>query len=95
MMMIMMMISKHYLIMKRTTTCFMHGIVTYRPVARQDLEKNETTAAALLHRGKHAFTTIGLLLETVLRNPLLDRCNSWTAKLETDFFYVVRAGELL
>jgi hypothetical protein len=38
--------------------------VTYRPVARQNLETdNETTAVAMKRRCKHASTTIELLLE--------------------------------
>jgi hypothetical protein len=40
----------------------------------KDLETNETRAVAMQQRGKHASTTIELLLETVLCNPLLGRC---------------------
>jgi hypothetical protein len=36
------------------------------PLLGKDLEtKNEITAVAMQRRGKHAFTAIGLLLETV------------------------------
>jgi hypothetical protein len=31
-------------------------------------------------------TTIGLLLETVLCNPLLGSCNFWTTTMETEVF---------
>jgi hypothetical protein len=45
--------------------------------------------------GKHASTTVELLLETVLCNSLLSSCNMWTTTMETGvFFYVVRAEEL-
>jgi hypothetical protein len=58
--------------------------------------RNETTAVAMQQRGKHASTTIQLLLETVLCNPLLGSCNSWAATMETGgVFYVVRAEEIL
>jgi hypothetical protein len=39
-------------------------------------------------RGKHGSTTIELLLETVLRNPLLGSCNSWTTTMETGVFHM-------
>jgi hypothetical protein len=37
--------------------------------------------------GKHASTTIELLLETVLCNLLLGSCNSWTTTLEMGIFF--------
>jgi hypothetical protein len=43
--------------------------------------KNGATAVARQRRGKHAPTTIELLLETVLCNPLLGSWNSWTATM--------------
>jgi hypothetical protein len=47
------------------------------PLLGIDLEtNNETTAVAMQWHSKHASTTIELLLETVLCNPLLDSCNS-------------------
>jgi hypothetical protein len=50
----------------------------------EDLETNkERTAAAMQRRGKHVSTAIELLLETVLCNPLLSSCNSWTTIMET------------
>jgi hypothetical protein len=33
-------------------------------------------------RGKNATTTVELLLETVLCNPLLGSCNSWSTTME-------------
>jgi hypothetical protein len=43
----------------------------------EDLEtNNETIAVVMQRRGKHTSTTIELLLETVLYNPLLGSCNS-------------------
>jgi hypothetical protein len=57
------------------------------PLLGKDLEtKNETTAVAIQRRGKHASTTIGLRLETVLCNPLLGSCNSWTIEMENVVF---------
>jgi hypothetical protein len=47
---------------------------------------NETEAVAMQRRGKHTSTTIELLLETVLRNPLLGSCNSWTTTMEMGVF---------
>jgi hypothetical protein len=41
---------------------------------------------AVQQRRKHASTTIELLLETVLFNPLLSSCNSLTTKMETGVF---------
>jgi hypothetical protein len=62
----------------------------------RDLEtNNETTAVAMQQHGKHAFTTIELLLEMVLCNPLPGSCNSWTTTMETGgVFCVVHAKEL-
>jgi hypothetical protein len=37
-------------------------------------------------RGKHTSTTIKLLLEIVLCNPLLGTCNSWTTTMENGVF---------
>jgi hypothetical protein len=68
------------------------SIVLYRPVARQ--VNNETTVVAMHRRGNHASTTIELLLETVLCNPLLGSCNSWTNNGNEGCFYVFRAEEL-
>jgi hypothetical protein len=57
------------------------------PLLGKDIEaNNETTAPATQRRGKHASTMIKLLLETVLRNPLLGSCNSWTTTMETGLF---------
>jgi hypothetical protein len=65
------------------------------PLLGKDLETDETTAFAMQQSGKHASTAIGLLLETVLWNPLLGNCHNWTITMETGvFFYVVRAEEL-
>jgi hypothetical protein len=62
------------------------------PLLGKDLEtNNETTAIAMQGHSKHASTTMKLLLETVLCNPLLGSCNSWTATMETGVFYVVHA----
>jgi hypothetical protein len=47
---------------------------------------NETRAVAMQRRGKHASTTIELLLETVLCNPLLGSCNIWTTTMENGVF---------
>jgi hypothetical protein len=53
----------------------------------KDLEtNNEITAVAMQRRGKYAFKTIDLLLETVLCNPLLDSCHSSTTTTETEVF---------
>jgi hypothetical protein len=63
----------------------------------KDLEtNNEATAVAMHRRGKQASTTIKLLLEMVLCNPLLNSCSSWTATMETDVFstYVARVEDL-
>jgi hypothetical protein len=46
----------------------------------KDLETNNETS------GKHAPTTVELLLEMVLCNPLLGSCNSSTTTMETGFF---------
>jgi hypothetical protein len=43
-------------------------------------------ATAMQQRDKHASTTIELLLETALCNPLLGSCNSWTTTMETTLF---------
>jgi hypothetical protein len=57
-----------------------HNIVAYRPVARQRLRNNATAAVTIQLRGKHACTTIELLLETVFctrsmqRSYLEDSC---------------------
>jgi hypothetical protein len=41
------------------------------PLLGKDLEtNNETTNAGMQQRGKHAFTSIELLLETVLMQPV-------------------------
>jgi hypothetical protein len=48
--------------------------------------ENETTAVAMQQRSNHAFMTTELLLETVLCNPLLGSCNSWTTTMETGIF---------
>jgi hypothetical protein len=58
------------------------------PSVGKDLETNETTAVAMQRRGKHTCTTIELLLEMVLCNPLLGSCNSWTTTMETGVFSV-------
>jgi hypothetical protein len=62
----------------------------------KDLEINdERTAVAMQHRGEHVSKIIELLLETVLCNPLLGSCNSWTTTMEMDgVFYVVLAEKL-
>jgi hypothetical protein len=61
--------------------------MAYRPVARQDLETNKwTTAVGMQRRGIQDSTTIELLLETMLCNPLLDSCNSWATTMETGIF---------
>jgi hypothetical protein len=61
--------------------------VAYGPVYRQKpRKKNETTVVAMQWHGNHAPTTVDLLLETMLRNPLLGRCNSWTTTMETRVF---------
>jgi hypothetical protein len=53
----------------------------------KDLEtNNETTSVAMQRRGKHAPTTIELLLETELCNTLLGNCNSWTTTMEKGMF---------
>jgi hypothetical protein len=53
----------------------------------KDLESNnEITAVAMQQHGKHASTSIDLLLETVLCNPLLGSCNTWTTTIETGVF---------
>jgi hypothetical protein len=49
---------------------------------------NETLAVAMQLRGKHATTTIEILLETVLRNPLLSSWNSWTTTTEMGVFFM-------
>jgi hypothetical protein len=57
------------------------------PLLGKDLEtNNETTAVAIQRRGKHASTTIVLLLETELCNPLLSSCNNCTTTMETGVF---------
>jgi hypothetical protein len=49
------------------------------------LETNSETAVAMQRRGKQVSTTIVTVI-TVLRNPLLSSCNSWTTTLETAVF---------
>jgi hypothetical protein len=45
------------------------------PLLGKDLETdNETTAVAMQRRGKHASTTIELLLETGVSTPSVQRC---------------------
>jgi hypothetical protein len=64
-----------------------HDVMAYRPVIGRNLEtNNETTAVAMQQRGKHASTTTELLLKTVLCNPLLGSCNSWTTTMKTGLF---------
>jgi hypothetical protein len=59
------------------------------PLLGKDLgTNNETTAVTMQRFGKHASTTIELLLETVLCKPLLDSCNSWTTTMGTGMFSV-------
>jgi hypothetical protein len=54
------------------------------PLLGKDLvTHNETTAVAIQRLSKHSSTTIGLLLETVLCNPLLGSCSSWITTMET------------
>jgi hypothetical protein len=55
------------------------------PLPGKYLETNETTAVATQRRSIRASTTIQLLLETVLCDPLLGSCNSWTITMETVF----------
>jgi hypothetical protein len=53
------------------------------PLLGKDLEtNNDTTAVAMQQRGKYDFTTIELLLEMEICNPLLGNCNSWTITME-------------
>jgi hypothetical protein len=47
---------------------------------------NETTTVAMQRRGKHSYTTVDILLETMLCNPLLGSCNSWTTTMEARMF---------
>jgi hypothetical protein len=59
------------------------------PLLGKDLETNEeTTPVAVQQRSKHASTTIELLFETALCNPLLGSCNIWTTIMETGMFYM-------
>jgi hypothetical protein len=59
------------------------------PLLGKDLETNkETIAVAMQKRGKLACTTIELLLETLLWNPLRGRCNSLTKTMETVVFSI-------
>jgi hypothetical protein len=59
------------------------------------MTKTGLLLVTMQRHGKHASTTIELLLETMLCNPLLGSCNSWTTTMETEvFFYVARAEEL-
>jgi hypothetical protein len=59
------------------------------PLLGKDLEtNNETTAVAMQWHGKHASTTIELLLEIVLCNPLLGSFNSWSTAMEMGLFSV-------
>jgi hypothetical protein len=55
---------------------------------------NETTAVAMQRHGKHASTTIELLLEMMLCYQLLGTWDNWTTTVETGFLYVVRSEEL-
>jgi hypothetical protein len=53
------------------------------PLLDKDLEtNNETTAVSMQRRSKRASTAIEWLLETMLCNPLLGSCNSWTTTME-------------
>jgi hypothetical protein len=64
-------------------------IVLWRidPLLGKGLETNkETTAVAMQRHGKHTSTTIKLLLETVLCNPLIGSCDSSTTTMETGAF---------
>jgi hypothetical protein len=57
--------------------------VAYKLLLGNDLKTNtETTVVVMQQSGKHD-STIELLLETVLCNPLLGSCNSWTTTMET------------
>jgi hypothetical protein len=57
------------------------------PQLGKDLEtNNETTAVAMQWCSKQASTTIELLLETVLCNPLVGSCNSWTTTMQMGVF---------
>jgi hypothetical protein len=65
------------------------NIILWRtdPLLGKDLEtNNEKTVVALQRRCKHASTTLELLLETVVCNPLLGSCNSWTTTMEAGVF---------
>jgi hypothetical protein len=72
----------------RLLICRSDKIVLWRidPLLGKDLGTDEITAVAMQQRGKHASTTIRLLLETVLCKPLLGSCNSWTTTMETWVF---------
>jgi hypothetical protein len=52
------------------------------PLLDKHFETNETTAVSIQKGGKHACTTIQLLLEKPLCNPLLGSCNCWTKTIE-------------
>jgi hypothetical protein len=56
-----------------TLTAEIIYIVAYRPVARQGLRNNDTTAVTMQRRGKHASITIELLLKTVFSTPSVQR----------------------
>jgi hypothetical protein len=57
------------------------------PLLGRDLEtNNETTAFAIQQFSKFASTTIELLLQMALCNPLIGSCNSWTRATETRVF---------
>jgi hypothetical protein len=60
------------------------------PLLGKHHETNETIAVPVERRDKHSSTTIELLLETALCNPLLGSCNNGNGGV----FYVARAEEL-
>jgi hypothetical protein len=63
-----------------------YSLMAYRPFARQrPWNKNETAVFVMQWHGRHA-STIELLLEMVLCNPLLGSFNSCTTTLETGMF---------
>jgi hypothetical protein len=64
-------------------------IVPHRPLLGKCFETyNETTPVAMQRRSKHASTTVKILLEMVLANPLLNSCNSWTTTMEMGVFSI-------
>jgi formate/nitrite transporter FocA (FNT family) len=57
------------------------------PLLGKDLEThNEIKVVAMQQHGKHASTTMELLLETVLCNLLLGSCSSWITTVEMGVF---------